>query len=104
MGGVNCIDYSTLAVSSSAVTFGVDASPILPTRAKGAIITVETDQARYRIDGTAPTSTEGHLLEIGDVLTFDSWTEPTNDWRQVLNAIQFIRVTTDAALKISWFD
>ena len=31
--------------------------------------TLETAQIRYTLDGTAPTTTVGHLLEIGDTLT-----------------------------------
>jgi hypothetical protein len=33
-----------------------------------AIITVETAQLRYRYDGSDPTSSEGHILNINDVL------------------------------------
>ena len=76
----------------------------MPSQAKGALITVETDQVRWRDDGTDPTSSEGHLLNAGDVLTFDSWSVPKLNWRQVLNAIKVIRVTNDAKLKISWYD
>ncbi len=106
--GTNCLDYSTLAVSSSAVGLS-SASPtlavvsLLKARAFGAVMTVETDQVRYRMDGTDPTSTEGHLLNAGDILTFDSWSQGIN-WRSVLNKIRFIRVSSDAAIKISWFD
>jgi len=98
----NCIDYSTLTVSSTAVG-QADASPSMPDRAKGAIITVEDAAVRYRIDGTDPTATEGHLLNSGDIATFDSWTTGLS-WRQALKAIRFIRTSTDAKLKISWFD
>ena len=34
-----------------------------------AFITLETAQVRWRIDGTDPTSSEGHLLEAGQNLT-----------------------------------
>ena len=101
---VNAIDYSTITITSTAKVLATGTSPTMPGRTKGAVITVEDDQVRYREDGTAPTSTEGHLLNVGDVLTFDSWAVPRNDWRQVLNAIQFIRVTADAKLKVSWYD
>lgn len=37
-----------------------------------AFVTVETAQVRFTIDGTAPTTTVGHLLEIGDILKLDS--------------------------------
>jgi len=33
------------------------------------VCTVETAGARYRVDGTAPTKAEGHLLAAGDVVT-----------------------------------
>ena len=100
---VNNIDYSTMTATSAAKVLSTAASPVMPDRAKGMILTVETDKVRWRDDGTAPTTTEGHLLNNGDVLTFDSWTNGVN-WRSVLKAIQFIHVTNDAALKISWYD
>ncbi len=101
--GTNCIDYSTLTVSSAALVMATSCAPVMPSRAKGCEITVESDQVRYRIDGADPDSSEGHLLEVGDVLTFDSWTTNVN-WRSVMAAIKFIRVTADVKLKISWFD
>jgi len=76
----------------------------MPSTAQGCIITLEDDYVRWRDDGTAPTTTEGHLMAIGEVMTFDSWTVPRNNWKQVLKAIKFIRVTADAKLKISWYD
>jgi len=106
----NPIDFSTLTVSNAAGGIGFSsASPALATgkvsgyRVKGAVITVEDDQVRFRTDGTAPSSTEGHLLSVGDVLTFDSWTTGVN-WIATLEKILFIRVTGDAKLKVSWSD
>jgi len=111
MAGQNCVDYATLAVDG-AVTLLDDASPALSgvggnsnmLRAKGAVITVETDQVRYREDGTHPTSAEGILLNVGDVLTYDSWTVPKSNWRSVLKALHFIKVTNAAKLKIHYYD
>ena len=101
---VNNVDYGTLTVSTSSVGMA-DASPAMPTKAKGAVITVENAQIRYRDDGTAPEATEGHVLNAGDVLTFDSWTSPGNNYKQVLNAIRFIRTGgTSGKLNISWYD
>ena len=37
-----------------------------------ALITCETAQVRFTVDGTAPTTTVGHLLNPGDVLRLDS--------------------------------
>ena len=104
MSGINNIDYSTITVTNAAAVLSTACSPVMPAGARGAVITVEDDQVRYRDDGTAPSTSEGHLLNVGDVLTFDSWTVPKQNWRQVLRAIQFYRVTADAKLKISWYD
>ena len=99
----NSLDYSTLTVSNTALVLKDNATPEMPKFAHGAIITVEDDQVRYREDGTAPTSTEGILLNSGDVLNYDSWTTGVN-WRNLLRKVQFIRVTNDAKLKIHWYD
>ena len=101
---INNVDYSTIPISSASKVLATESSPTMPSQAHGAVITVEDDQVRWRDDGTAPTSGEGHLLNVGDTLTFDSWSVPKNNWKQVLNAIRFIRVSTDAKLKISWYD
>jgi len=103
MGTNNC-GYSTLTVSSTAVALATACSPVMPNTAHGCIITLEDDYVRWRDDGTAPTTTEGHQMTPGEVMTFDSWTVPRNNWKEVLRAIKFIRVTTDAKLKISWYD
>jgi len=95
------IDYATLTVSNTAKGLA-DATPaitaVTPT-VKRAVITLETDQVRWRCDGTAPTSSEGHLMEVGSALSFMS-----NGYQQTLNKIKFIRVTGDAALKITYYD
>ena len=103
--GLNNCGYSTMAVTDTAKVLATGCSPVMPGQARGAVITVETAQIRYRDDGTAPTDTEGHILNVGDVLTFDSWTIPEQSWKQVLKAIQFIRTGgTSGALRISWYD
>lgn len=95
----NCVDYATLTVGSTAV--GLDsANPALTAGATviGAIITVETDQVRWRADGTAPTSAEGHLMNVGDVLNLTD-----KNYSSFLTNLKFIRVTADAKLKITYF-
>jgi len=37
-----------------------------------ALVTAETAQVRFTVDGTAPTTTVGHLLNPGDTLELDS--------------------------------
>jgi len=36
-----------------------------------ALITCETNQVRFRYDGGAPTSSAGHLLNVGDILVIE---------------------------------
>ena len=40
----------------------------IPSRAVGANCRLETAQIRFTLDGTAPTTTVGTLLEIGEIL------------------------------------
>ena len=42
-----------------------------------AFITAETAQMRFTVDGTAPTTTVGHLLNPGDILELDSLSDIT---------------------------
>lgn len=98
---MNIIDFSTLTVSNTAVGFD-SASPAMPTRAKGFLITVEDADVRWRADGSDPTSTEGHRIRDEGIFVADS---TRRDWRQLMNAIKFIRTgSADASLKISWTD
>jgi len=60
--------YESLAIEGTAK--GLTSTVYAPTgkQAMRAIITVEDAQIRYRIDGTDPTATEGHLLNPMAVL------------------------------------
>jgi len=98
----NVVDYATLTVSSTAVDL-TDASPAINagTTVRRAIITLDNGGSiRWRADGTAPTSSEGHLMNPGDSLQFlDA------SYRTFLRKIQFIRTTSsDGNLKITYFD
>ena len=42
-----------------------------------AVCTLETAQIRFTLDGTAPTSSAGKLLEVGQTLTLESREELT---------------------------
>ena len=97
--GINILSYATLAVSTSAVGFA-DASTALPGQCKRVFITAETQAARWRADGTAPTSTEGHVLAAADSISFTG-----ANYRQLLENIKFIATASgDSALKITYFD
>ena len=59
------IDFETLTISTAAVSI---TAGIIDQHHDDALITVETAAVRFRIDGTAPTATVGHILGVGDVL------------------------------------
>lgn len=63
--------------------------------AEEAFISIETDQVRYTLDGTAPTSSLGHILEAGDILQLIG--------RDMIVKLRMIRVTTNAAVSVTYF-
>lgn len=98
MQGINTIDYAVLAVSNTAVGLA-SSTPALPAKAKRVYITCETDAIRWRADGTDPTDSEGHPLAANASISFTG-----ANYRSLLESIKFIRVTADAALKITYYD
>jgi len=66
--GLTPFDYESITVADSAI--GLTAAKYLD--AEHAEMTLETAQIRFRLDGTDPTSSEGHLVEVGDVITLNS--------------------------------
>jgi hypothetical protein len=61
--------------------------------AKRAVIDVETNNVRYRLDGTSPTSTVGALLGVGDQMVV---------WGEDIHSIQFLAVSSNATLDIHY--
>lgn len=60
------------------------------------MITVEANPLRFRLDGTAPTSSEGHLLQPGDALTITGFSN--------LSKLRFIRQgSADATLRVTYY-
>jgi len=100
MQGINVVGYATLAVSTLPVDLITDGDPTLPSQAKRVYITCETQKVRWRADGDAPTSTEGHILAKDDSISFTS-----ANHRQLLEKIEFIATSDgDGKLKITYFD
>ena len=63
--------FETLVVTTSgkALTVATFASTTSPFKiAQYALVTVETAPIRWRADGTVPTTSVGHLLNINDIL------------------------------------
>lgn len=84
------VGYEQLAVSSTAVSLTV------PLRANTATLVIETDSVRYRDDGTDPTASVGMLLYPGQSIQIQS--------KDMLNAVKFIRVTSDAVVNVSYYE
>ena len=57
------IDATVGGKALTAATYG---------NAPKAIITIETAQIRFRVDGGAPTATIGHIADIGDQIELNS--------------------------------
>ena len=89
-------DFETVTVSSTGI--GFTASKYLPSdgsrKATTALLTVEGDSLRFRLDGTAPTAAIGHLVPAGGSLTLEGYDNIKN--------FRAIRVTTDATVRVSF--
>lgn len=86
------LGFQKLTVSSSAV--GFTKPSVVPT-IRAVTVTVETNSIRYRIDGTDPDSSTGHLLYDGDVL------ELTNV--NSINSFRAIATGSDATVQITYY-
>ena len=75
--GRKSLYYEKLTIDNTVGGVGFTSSKILgtastftPVRAcQEAFCTLETGPVRFTLDGTAPTTTTGHLMNIGDTLT-----------------------------------
>ena len=60
------------------------------------LVTAEAANMRFRTDGGVPTDTEGHLFEVGDVLSVTGLEEIKN--------LLFIKATgTDATVRVTYY-
>ena len=62
------VGHESLSVTGTATGFTAAQLSRTGGQVVGALLTAETAQMRYCVDGTTATSTVGHLLETGDVL------------------------------------
>lgn len=93
-------DFESITVSN--VSIGFTASKILQNETGGfkrhctkALFTVETNSIRFRLDGTAPTATVGHLMAAGDSFLVTGDTNITN--------LRLIRQSADATVMVTYF-
>lgn len=82
--------HESITVSSTAI--GGTAATIA--NKHHAVITVETAQIRYTVDGTTPTATVGHIADDGNVIKLESADE--------VQKFRAIRTGADATLKASY--
>jgi CO dehydrogenase/acetyl-CoA synthase alpha subunit len=70
LSGSIASEYEALTIDNTAG--GIACTAAKYTGCRRAFMTLETAQIRFTIDGTAPTTTVGHILDIGDILKLDS--------------------------------
>ena|SRR3990167_4279070 len=87
-------DFETITVADTAI--GLTASKLASTpRPKKVVITIETAQIRYRMDGTDPSATVGHLANPLDSIVLEGYSQ--------LNGTKFIRKgSTSATISVSY--
>ncbi len=73
------IPFTAEAITVADTAIGLTASKLASTpKPKKVIITVETSRCRYRMDGTDPSSTVGHVLNPGDSLVLEGYSQVNN--------------------------
>lgn len=92
------LSYEAIVVSNTAI----GPTPANIIEASGAAadavygsFSIEDDSIRFRVDGTAPTATEGHLIDAGESFVVCG--------PATLQALQMIRVTSDADVKATYY-
>lgn len=95
MFGGSPLQYTPLGYAQATVGAVAAGLPSIPSRAKRAVITIETNGVRWRDDGTAPTAAVGHPIAAG---------APAFEYEGVLGAVQFIRSgAADATLNVTYY-
>ncbi len=64
-----------------------------------AVIGIETNSARYTVDGTAPTAAVGILLAAGTTL---EWTDAMTDYSALIVNVQFIGISGTATINVQF--
>ncbi len=87
------VDYESITVSATVASL----SAVKARMYKNAYITVEAAPIRIRLDGNSPTSTEGHYIAPGDIITLQ-------DDHELLyfKAIRDSSASVDAKLRVSY--
>lgn len=87
--GLKCKGYQQITVSSTALALTV------PAGTKRAVIGVEAQPIRYRLDGTNPTASVGFNVKAD--VTFEIV------GNEAIKALKMIRTGTDATVNVHYF-
>ena len=82
--------YESVTVSTTGI--GIT-STLTDNQENYALVTCETASVRFRLDGTAPTSSVGHVLDPGDALVLEG--------DEVRNFLAIRKDGADATLRVS---
>ena len=66
------------AVTVAGTSIGMTVTAAQGVKPEAAIITVETAQIRFTVDGTTPTASVGHAADPGDVIELAGWDQVSN--------------------------
>lgn len=89
MPGMGVLSHEALAVSSTAVSL------VNGDAASYALVTVDSNTIRFRIDGVDPTASTGHALAAGGTLELID--------REQVRRFRAIRESADATLRVTYF-
>jgi len=90
--GLTPLDHEAITVADSAIGL-TSATYLDATRAE---MTLETAQVRIWVDGTDPTTSEGHIVEVGDIIVLNSVAQ--------IAMFKAIRIGgTSGVLKVTYF-
>jgi len=89
----NAVKTLTSSVYNKADT-GNSGNQVTRKIAKFAYISVEGDQIRFTLDGTTPSTTVGHRMNVDDTLTLESEDDIRN--------FKAFRITTDATINVTY--
>ena len=94
--------HEKLSPSSATVPTVITATIYQPTSgdfngksATMALITVETDQIRWTMDGTVPAADVGHLSQVGDIIVLTTFYNIKN--------FRAVKVTNAAVLRVTTY-
>jgi len=95
VGTLTAFAFETVVVTNASKALTAATYAYTGKKDTKALISVETDQVRYRLDGGDPTVAIGHILNPMDTLVLENSDQLKN--------FRAIRVTTDSTLQVTYF-